>query len=256
MAFTVVSFHAHPDDEALLTGGTLARCAAEGHRVVIVTATDGAAGLTGDRTLSRDQLGVIRLQELHDAAEALGAHRVVALGYRDGAFSDTPVEEAVDALAAVLREEDADVLTTYDRAGGYGHPDHVHVHRVGALAADRAGTPVVLEATIDRTLLMRATALMRFVPGRLPVTSSSFAQSYSVRSEITHRVDVRPQVDAKRAALAAHLSQASGSTTRTLRFLLALPSVLSGRVLGREWFIERGRPVATAMLDDIFASLR
>ncbi|AXT84654.1 PIG-L domain-containing protein [Aeromicrobium sp. A1-2] len=256
MAFTVVSFHAHPDDEALLTGGTLARCVAEGHRVVIVTATDGAAGLADEHDHPREQLGSIRLRELEAAASALGVHRVVALGYADGAFSDTPVAEAADALAAVLREEGADVLTTYDRAGGYGHPDHVHVHRVGAAAARRACTPVVLEATVDRSLLMRATALMRMLPGRLPVSSASFAQSYSAPSEITHRVDVRPQVGAKRAALAAHLSQSTGAQTRTVRFLLAVPTVVGRRVLGHEWFIEQGRPVTEHPIDDIFASLR
>lgn len=256
MTFTVVSFHAHPDDEALLTGGTLARCVTEGHRVVIVTATDGAAGLAEESEHPRDRLGVTRIQELHQAASALGVQRVVVLGYQDGSFSDVPVEEAADALAAVLREERADVLTTYDRAGGYGHPDHVHVHRVGEVASRRAGTPVVLEATIDRALLMRATALMRLLPRRLPVSRSSFAQSYASREEITHQVDVGPQVGAKRAALAAHLSQSSGASTRTIGLLLSAPTFLSRRLLGREWFIERGRPASPFKLDDIFASLR
>ena len=256
MTFTVVSFHAHPDDEALLTGGTLARCVAEGHRVVIVTATDGAAGLTDERLHPQDGLGRERLDELRVAAAALGAHRVVALGYQDGGFDRVPVDEAADALAVVLREEDADVLTTYDPAGGYGHPDHVHVHHVGAAAARLASTPLVLEATIDRTLLMRATRLMRLLPRRLAVRPDAFARAYSSRTEITHRVDVRRHVGAKRAALAAHLSQTSGASTRTVGFLVGLPSVVSRPVLGHEWFVERDRPATSPPLDDIFASLR
>jgi LmbE family N-acetylglucosaminyl deacetylase len=256
MAFTVVSFHAHPDDEALLTGGTLARCAAEGHRVVIVTATDGSAGLTDERRHPRSALGATRLQELEDAAAALGAHRVVSLGYEDGRFSDVPLDEAADALAAVLREENADVLTTYDRAGGYGHPDHVRVHHVGAAAAERAGAPVVLEATVDRTLLMRATRLMRVLPGSLRVSPQAFATSFSARSEITHRVDVRPYLGAKRAALVAHNSQTTGARRRTVGYLSALPPAVSRSVLGHEWFVERGRRASDTMLDDLFASLR
>lgn len=77
--FTIVSFHAHPDDEALLTGGTLARAAAEGHRVVLVVATNGGAGLSADAAPS--SLGSLRHQELLTSALALGAPRVEALGY-------------------------------------------------------------------------------------------------------------------------------------------------------------------------------
>ena len=108
----------------------------------------------------------------------LGCARVVVLGYEDsgpdgealGGFSRTNVDLAAGVLAGVLREEDADLLTVYDPGGGYGHPDHVHVHRVGVRAAELAGTPVVLEATLDRDFLRRA---LRFLgpflgPGRLP----------------------------------------------------------------------------------------
>ncbi|MBC7559946.1 MAG: PIG-L family deacetylase, partial [Dermatophilaceae bacterium] len=99
MPYTVVSFHAHPDDEALLTAGTLARAVAEGHRVVLVTATDGSAGLTSTAMASQGNLGAIRLRELQVAADALGVHRVVSLGYPDGAFSTIDVGAAAEALA-------------------------------------------------------------------------------------------------------------------------------------------------------------
>ncbi|MFI5101158.1 MAG: PIG-L deacetylase family protein, partial [Actinomycetes bacterium] len=103
MTYTLVAFHAHPDDEALLTAGTMARAAAQGHRVVLVVATDGGRGLVGSGFLAGD--------------ETLADRR----------------------LAELLVEEAADAVTIYDPAGGYGHPDHVQVHRVGTRAAELAG---------------------------------------------------------------------------------------------------------------------
>jgi len=266
--FRVVSFHAHPDDEALLTAGTLARATAEGHRVTIVVATNGEAGLA-DTPGSADSpgpgLGATRLAELRASAAALGCARVVALGYPDSGmrnenrgFASVPVDEAAARLAEVLAEERADVLTVYDRNGGYGHPDHVQVHRVGHLAAELAGTAVVLEATVDRTALVRALSAIRwtrlapadFAPERM-------RSAYSDRAEITHRVDVRGQLSQKRASMRAHATQSTGGTgSRTLAFFLRLPGPLYRRVFGTEWFIERGRPPATPAVDDIFASLR
>ncbi|WP_310961167.1 PIG-L deacetylase family protein [Nocardioides terrisoli] len=270
MSFTLVAFHAHPDDESLLTGGTLARAAAEGHRVVLVTATAGEAGLADDAS-TRSGLGERRLAELDRAAAALGCARVVLLGYPDSG-SDTPTSSPggpvpfalldpagpAARLAAVLDEERADVLTVYDEHGGYGHADHVQVHRVGVLAAELAGTPVVLEATVDRDLLGRIARLMEVIPGlaRL-VPPGRFANCYTARSDLTHRVDVRRHLGAKRAALAAHHSQTGGGRSiRTVALLLRLPRPLLGPVLGHEWFRERGRPRAGALLDDVFETLR
>lgn len=256
MTFTLVSFHAHPDDEALLAGGTLARAAAEGHRVVIVTATDGAAGLTSDELKESGRLGNLRLHELQQSAEALGAQRVVTLGYTDGAFSAIDVTAAAERLAELLREESADVLTSYDPAGGYGHSDHVHVHRVGREAAHLAGTPVLLEATVDRRLLLAAIRAMSFLPRSPHLDPEDFVSSYSATADITHRVNVSGYLDQKRAALTAHHSQSLGGKRRTVSFLLGLPSIFVRPVLGREWFIEPGRPVTRPPCDDIFASLR
>src|SRR6478735_6011941 len=173
---TVVSFHAHPDDEALLTGGTLSKLSAAGHRVVLVLATSGEAGLAATAYGGDGRLGDVRVHEVNASARALGVARVVLLEYADSGypeprprdvdasarcFADVEVETAAERLATVLREERAEVLTTYDRNGGYGHPDHVQVHRVGARAAWLAGTPLVLESTIDRTLLTRVDRLLR-----------------------------------------------------------------------------------------------
>jgi LmbE family N-acetylglucosaminyl deacetylase len=266
--FTLIAFHAHPDDEALMTGGTLARAAAEGHRVVLVCATAGEAGLSADDPSQAGGLADRRLDELERSAAALGCARVVLLGYPDSgwdvptnastAFASLDPAGPAARLAELLREEGADVLTIYDEHGGYGHPDHVQVHRVGVLAAELAGTRVVLEATVDREKLRRAARVMALVPGlsRL-VPASRFASAYTPRAELTHRVDVRRHLAAKRAALSAHASQATGgSSVRTMALLLRLPRPVLGLVLGREWYRERGRPPGGPLLDDVFATLR
>jgi LmbE family N-acetylglucosaminyl deacetylase len=291
--YTVVSFHAHPDDEALLTAGTLARAAAEGHRVVLVTATDGAAGLTatetagltdtetaglsdsGPATSGTEVLGNRRLAELRNAGSAIGTTEVHHLGYDDSgmdgragrpgrSFATADVEVAAAELAAILTDTKADVLTVYDPAGGYGHPDHVQVHRVGTRAAELAGTAVVLEATVDRKSLLRVlTALHRLrILRRLGVDQTEwsphrFAHSYADPAAVTHRVNVRRYSAVKRKAMAAHGSQSTAdAVTRTLAVFLRLPPFVFNRVFGHEWFVEQGRTPATPRLDDIFASLR
>ncbi len=265
MPFTLVSFHAHPDDEVLYTGGTLARAAAEGHRVVLAVATDGGAGLAaGPRPL--DDLARQRMAELEASAEVLGCARVVAMGFADsgwtpnpapGTFASLPVDQAAAPLVALLEQERADALTVYDRAGGYGHPDHVQVHRAGSHAAAVVGTPVVLEATIDRTLIRPLAQIVRAVPGLLPdVRRTDYTNAYTARADLTHQVDVRAYADQKRRALLAHHSQATADRgVRTLGLLLRLPTWTFSRVLGREWFVEQGREPGVR-LDDVFATLR
>ena len=236
---------------------------------MLVTATAGEAGLSDDRRHDHADLAGRRLRELALSASALGCARVEVLGYADsgsgpgapqaGGFATLDPRVPAERLAAILREERADALTTYDAHGGYGHPDHVQVHRVGALAAAMAGTPLVLEATVDRGLLRRAASVLRAVPGaRRLVPDDGFASAYLPRTELTHRVDVRRHLAAKRAALAAHHSQTTGGgSVRTVGLLLRLPSALLGPVLGREWFREPGRPSSDGpLLDDVFASLR
>ena len=83
MAHTLLAFHAHPDDEALLTAGTMARAAAEGHRVIVVVATDGNEGLASSQFSANGRLGDRRLEELRASALALGVARVEHLGYAD-----------------------------------------------------------------------------------------------------------------------------------------------------------------------------
>jgi LmbE family N-acetylglucosaminyl deacetylase len=270
---TLVAFHAHPDDEALFTGGTLARCSAEGHRVVLVVATSGERGLAAPGLAGGDlgpglgtDLGTVRAAELDRAAAALGVARVVNLGYGDsgfpapavapaGSFCAAPVEEAAARLRAVLDEERADVLTVYDEAGGYGHQDHIRVREVGLLAASAAASPPrVLEATIDRAAIQRAIRLLnRFGVRPGGMRAADLAHAYRPRAEITHVVDVRRYVRAKQQALAAHASQAGGGAdVRTVSLLARLPRPLARLVIGREWFVEVGIPVPAKPRNHLF----
>lgn len=269
---TLVVFHAHPDDEALLTAGTMARAAADGHRVVLVVATDGALGLTDEATYGAKgaALASTRGRELAASADALGVARTVELGHADSGsgpevlpdppgaqrFVRVPLDEAAEAVATILLEEQADVLTTYDSHGGYGHRDHVRVHEVGTRAAELArerGLPVtVLWATLPRDLLCRAIDLAakvyRFPP---EFDRSSFERAYSASSDITHRVPVRRYARAKRAAMRAHASQAvdPGGSDRTLGMLARIPLPLFDLVFRREWFLDPAAPPGTTRTD-------
>ncbi|HMM93546.1 PIG-L family deacetylase [Phycicoccus sp.] len=280
MSRTLVAFHAHPDDEALLTAGTMARAAAEGHRVVLVLATDGGAGLAAE-DLRRDGLGRLRLAEASASAAALGVARVEWLGYADSGsgpepepdapgvtrFCRAPLEEAAERLAAVLRTERADVLLSYDPNGGYGHRDHKRVHEVAARAAQIAGTPRVLEATVPRDTIVRAIrAVGRVYRFPAEFDPTSFERAFTARADITHRVDVRRHVKAKRASMRAHASQATGGGAeeagtggqtgdRTLQAFLRIPRPLYDLVFGREWFRDPTRPAGGPVSTDVFEGL-
>lgn len=266
--YVVVSFHAHPDDEALLTAGTLAKAVGDGHRVVLVMATAGESGLAAADLPGDLSLGDHRLDELTASARVIGCARVVMLGYGDSGlhgtanadcqpFAHADVEQAAQRLAAVLREESADVLTTYDPAGGYGHPDHVQVHRVGVRAAAIARTPLVLEATADREILLRVVRFLRAIRYLLPGLYLPPADAaYVARADITHRVDIRPTLSVKRAAIAAHVSQSTApSGVRTLGLILRLPRFVFRWGFRHEWFVERGRAPSTEPIGDIFDTL-
>jgi LmbE family N-acetylglucosaminyl deacetylase len=243
---TVVAFHAHPDDEAILTGGTLARLAAEGHRVVIVVACSGAMWPAH---------GTVRLEQFRRSAALLGAVRAEHLGYYDSGhgpvlFPDPPdgtrfvradLAEAAGRLASVLRSEGADLLLSYDPVGGYGHPDHIRVHEVGALAAQFTGVRV-LEATVPRELAIGALAVLTAVRVVVRHPMRDVRGYGTPRAAITHRVNVRRYAVAKRAALAAHRPPVTGKgrTSRLFGLAVALPGPIFGLFFAREWFAEPG----------------
>jgi len=145
--------HAHPDDESSKGAATAAKYADQGGQVVLVTATDGAAGDILNPSyppLEPHEMGPVRERELARAIDIIGFTRVHLLGYPDsglpedladipsGCFADVPVEESAVRLAAVLREERPHVVVTYPPDGGYPHPDHIRVHHVTMLAVELA----------------------------------------------------------------------------------------------------------------------
>jgi LmbE family N-acetylglucosaminyl deacetylase len=262
---TIVSFHAHPDDESIHVGGTLAKLSAAGHRTVLVFATKGEHGEVADGFLDTDeQLWQRREQETQRSAEILGVQRVEFLGYHDSgmigtpendlpeAFWQAPVDEAAERLAEILREEAADVLTAYDSDGSYGHPDHIQVHRVGLRAAELAGTPRFFEATMNRDHLRRmieaAAERGDIAPEDVPDVSqeSTFGRPESL---ITTVVDVSDYVGAKRASMVAHASQIPDD-----HFFIKMPEESFAASFGQEWFIRHGVPEGHRD-DDLLADL-
>jgi LmbE family N-acetylglucosaminyl deacetylase len=252
LPYTLVTFHAHPDDESIATAGTMARAKAEGHRVVLVVATRGELGeYAPDALAPGETITERRVAEQLDAARHLGVDRVEFLGYRDsgmageptneapGAFARADREEAAARLAELLVEERADVLTVYDDHGGYGHPDHIQVHRVGVRAAEIAGTRRVYESTINRDYvraLIEANA-DRFADQPDAPDATEMDDFGSPAHVITTTVDVREYTDRKRAAMAAHASQIPPDS-----FFLSLPPDAFREAFGHEWFIRRDKP--------------
>ena len=268
MIATVVALFAHPDDEALLTGGTLALLAAQGHRVVFVVATDGSLGQASPELRSGD-LAATRAAELRASAAVLGAADVISLGHADSGHGDelladppgrrrfvtVPVDEVADEVARIVRREHAEVLISCDANGGYGHRDHIHVHRVGRQVRELTGVRL-LEATAPREPLLRALRLVGWLRGfRNGFDPSEWEHAFTPRREITHRVSVGRQIRAKRAAMRAHFSQSTGeeaSGGRTLASVLRLPPSLYKVILGREYFHEVGvapTPVRTGVFE-------
>lgn len=247
---TAVFFHAHPDDEAIATAGTMAAMAAAGHRVILVTATRGELGEVPEDFLDPgEDLASRRDRELDAACAELGVARRVWLGYRDSGMAGEPtnhdaeafwqadVEEAASRLAEVLRDETAEVLSTYDENGNYGHPDHVQVHRVGMRAAELAATPRVFMATVNRTYLQSLTDQARALGVEFPdgADTPTVDDLGVEESRITTAVDVRAHLDAKRRAMAAHASQISDTS-----FFLSMPPEVFELVWGTEFYIRVG----------------
>jgi LmbE family N-acetylglucosaminyl deacetylase len=224
-----------------------------------VFATKGEHGEVDDGVLrDGETLAQRRVAETEAAASVLGADRVVFLGYVDSGMDGTPEnelpgsfhtadpDEAAERLAEILREEDAEVLTIYDSHGGYDHPDHVQVHRVGVRAAALADTPRVYEATMNRDEVRRFMIEMRDEAAEHGIdTDAELGDPDELTigmpaADITTTVDVSEYVDTKRKALSEHASQVDETS-----FFLAMPMEHFRTAFGTEWFIRRGVPSDT-----------
>lgn len=226
--------HAHPDDESINNGATMARYAAEGARVTLVTCTLGERGEVIPpelRHLSGAALGEYRLRELTDAMAALGVGDFRLLGgvgrYGDSgmmgiADNDDPacfwqanVDEAAAALAEVILEVRPHVVVAYDDNGGYGHPDHIQAHRVALRAVDFAAetgwaVPKVYYNRVPRSVVEAAFERLREELPTLPFDkSAAVADVPGVVDDdrITTVIDGTPYAPAKAAAMRAHATQ-------------------------------------------------
>ncbi|MCS7220508.1 MAG: PIG-L family deacetylase [Anaerolineae bacterium] len=151
---TLLAVYAHPDDESFGTGGMLAHYAAEGVRVALVCATRGEAGEIADSNLATPEtLGHVREAELRCAAETLGLTDLIILDYRDSgmagspdnrhprALINAPADEVVGQLVGIIRRLRPQVVVTFEPNGGYGHPDHIAIHRYTVAAFHAAADP-------------------------------------------------------------------------------------------------------------------
>jgi len=261
---TLMTVHAHPDDETIGTGGVMAKAVAAGRRVVLVTGTRGEQGEIVvpaiDTPDNHRRLGELRAAELEAAMGELGVTEWENLGYRDSDMMGRPgnndprtfwqadVDEAAERLATILREESADVLTIYDWHGNYGHPDHIKVHQVGCraeemVAADLPGLRV-FEATMNRDEIKRQMAMAREAGEEFgpdgdfdPEGPMDDGNPMGItEDELTLVVDVSDFVRNKHAAITAHASQVTDSG-----FFSQMTPEMFALAFGREWFIEHGR---------------
>jgi N-acetyl-1-D-myo-inositol-2-amino-2-deoxy-alpha-D-glucopyranoside deacetylase len=262
--------HAHPDDETITCGATMARYAAEGARVTLLTCTLGELGeilvpeLEGLAADRGDQLGGYRIGELAAAMRALGVtdHRFLggAGRWRDSgmmgtsgngdprafwrcASDEAAFVEAVAQAVAVIREVRPQVLVTYDENGGYGHPDHIMAHRVAMAAADAAARPggagqpweiaKIYWPAVPRSVLQRGIDALA-ESGRTFFEGVERAEDLPFGNddaEVTAAVEAHAFCDAKLAAMRAHASQISVDGP-----FFALSNNIGQEVLGVEYF--------------------
>jgi N-acetyl-1-D-myo-inositol-2-amino-2-deoxy-alpha-D-glucopyranoside deacetylase len=256
----ILFVHAHPDDETVGTGATIAHYAAAGVPVTLVTCTLGEEGEIHVPELAllapdaADQLGGYRIGELAAACAALGVtdHRFLggAGRYRDSGMMGTPanehprcfwradLEQAAGYLVEVMREVRPRVLVTYDPNGFYGHPDHIQAHRVAMRAAELAGADGYGPAKIYWTAVPKsvlAAGMKEFAES----SENPFEGATSVDelpfgtpdSEIAARIDARGSHEAKAAAVRAHATQIPAGS-----WLHSLAENLNADFLGVEFY--------------------
>ncbi|BEL06268.1 PIG-L family deacetylase [Actinoplanes sichuanensis] len=269
---TLMAVHAHPDDEVTSTGGTLARYAAEGVTTVVVTCTDGRCGdgpggvKPGEPGHHPEQVAALRRRELEASCAELKVTHLEMLDYHDSgmmgwatneapeSFWATPVPTAAERLAELIRTYRPDVLLTYDENGGYGHPDHIQVHRVTMAAVDLVsdGPAKVYMSALPRSAMQRIGERMREMGIGLDGPDSGEQQPMGwPDEEITVWIDVADVLEQKFNALSAHASQGDGA------FFLSLGRQVFADVMGTECYVrvhdDTGAPAEEG---DLFSGLR
>ena len=282
----LLAFHAHPDDEVIATGGTLARYAEAGEQVVVVTATDGAEGEIHnyeDPHSLIPKLAEMRAEEVAAALAILGVKHHEFLGYRDSGMMGTDANQhpkafwqadliaATARLVTLIRRYQPEVMVVYDPFGGYGHPDHIQVHRVGVAAffggRDLGWYPLAEgeEYWTPRKLYWNAWGRQRMKAITALRSDDDAAEedadddSYFSRQdrgfpdeEISAIIDVSDYLDRKVAALRAHRSQIPNDW-----FLLTVPDEVRREFFGTESFVRLFSSVESQLPEtDLFSGLR
>lgn len=248
--------HAHPDDECISTGGTIARYARDGVDVCLVTCTNGELGEIaeipglGAPDEIRPRLADVRRQELRDALACLGTVDLRLLGYHDSgmdgtegnrdpkAFINQPFEEVVGAVAAVMREVRPQVVVTYNEYGFYGHPDHIRAHEatvaaIDAVAAEGVDVQKLYYTAIPKSGLRMAAAAFGPDASDGPTFDDDTVERIGTDDDaITTRLDVTAFVDQKVDALAAHRTQRG-----TTQWFFDVPAEVRPLILGTEHFV-------------------
>lgn len=276
-----LAVHAHPDDESITMGGTLARYASEGIRTTLVTATRGEVGEILDKDLdpkeAAPRLGGIREAELRKACAILGVHELVFLGYQDsgmmgearntvaGTFWQANEKEAVSRLIDVVRRVKPEVMATYNEIGGYGHPDHINAHRVAVMAFYHADNvelfpggdpfrPSKLYYSAWPLSQMRELAdAMKRAGMEDRFSSDDQPPPFAVADDrISASIDVSAQIEKKVAAMQAHRTQIPPDS-----WFMKIRDVLGPRAWSREVYERvRTRVESQTPEDDLFAGLR
>ncbi len=259
--------HAHPDDEAISTGGAMMKARDAGHRVVLVTATRGEVGeiYNMDEQSTRPRLGEVRTKELENASRMLGVDRGEFLGYRDSgmvgtadnenpkSFHQASLSEAAERLAAILREEKPEVIVTYAADGTYGHPDHIKAHQVTNAALDilekEGWRPRKLYYTVIPRSAMKA--FMEQMPEDARRDNIGSRIQGTPDELITTKVDVSDLVDRKRNAFAAHVSQNDPNS-----WFATVTDQIYRLAFGTEYYqLGRGKPGSDLPETDLFAGV-
>ncbi len=241
---TVAFLHAHPDDEAIFTGGTMAMLAEQGHRVVLLVATSGELGVP--RTTNAELAGE-RQQETLRCCQSLGVDDIVFLGFADSGvhgenqagFVHQPLATVVDAARRALEPYGSlQALVSYDDHGIYGHPDHLQVHRVGRALQQTAQIRTLYESTVDREYLhfVETHVVVEAGLGERPRGRGLAASDLGMPSLLIDlTVDVNAALPHKRQAMAAHASQLPADAPT-----FALGEQNFAAVYGYEWYLRKG----------------
>ncbi|SDX77905.1 mycothiol S-conjugate amidase [Amycolatopsis xylanica] len=281
-----MAVHAHPDDESSKGAATMAKYAAEGHEVLVVTCTGGEAGSVLNPAMDRPEvlanMTEIRREEMARAAKILGVQHKW-LGFVDsglpegdplppvpeGSFAVVPLEESTEALVRAIREFRPHVILTYDENGGYPHPDHIRTHEISMAAFDAAAEPDRFPGAGDpwqplKLYYIHGFSRARMVAFHEALTEAGIESPYAewlekwdpdkadVMERVTTRVECGDFFEARDEALKAHATQIDPES----RWFAVPRDIQRATWPTEEYELVRSLVDSTLPEDDLFAGIR